>query len=80
MNIPKGVDNGVNLRISKKGHFSPTGPPGDLMLSVKVKPHPVFKRDGSDIHTDLYINLSQAVLGTDVAVNTLYGDVKMKID
>jgi DnaJ-class molecular chaperone len=32
INIPKGVDNGVNLRVSKKGHFSPVGPPGDLMV------------------------------------------------
>ena len=32
INIPKGVDNGVNLRVSKKGHFSPAGPPGDLMV------------------------------------------------
>jgi DnaJ-class molecular chaperone len=59
VNIPKGVDTGVNLRISKKGHFSPSGPPGDLMLAVKVKPHPYFRREGSDIHTDYYINLSQ---------------------
>jgi molecular chaperone DnaJ len=58
INIPKGVDNGVNLRVSKKGHFSPVGPPGDLMVQIKVKPHPYFKRDGSDIQTDLYISVS----------------------
>ena len=50
--VPKGVDNGVNLRISKKGHTSLGGTPGDLMVQVKVKPHPYFKRDGSDIHTE----------------------------
>ena len=59
--IPKGVDNGVNLRVSKKGHFSAVGPPGDLMVQVKVKPHPYFKRDGSDIQTDLYISVSQVI-------------------
>jgi len=80
INVPKGVDNGVNLRVSKKGHFSPVGPPGDLMVQIKVKPHPYFKRDGSDINTDLYITLSQAVLGAELGVKTLYGDVKMKID
>lgn len=80
INIPKGVDSGVNLRVSKKGHFSTVGPPGDLMVNVKVKPHPYFKRDGSDIHTDLYITLSQAVLGAELPVKTLYGDIKMKID
>ena len=78
--IPKGVDNGVNLRVSKKGHFSPVGPAGDLMVQIKVKPHAYFKRDGSDILTDQYITVSQAVLGADLNVKTLYGDIKMKVD
>ena len=80
INVPKGVDSGVNLRVSKKGHYSPVGPPGDLMVQIKVKPHPYFKRDGSDINTDLYITISQAVLGAEIPVKTLYGDIKMKID
>ena len=80
INIPKGVDSGVNLRVSKKGHFSPVGPPGDLMVQIKVKPHPYFKRDGSDINTDLYITVSQAILGAEIPIKTLYGDIKMKID
>lgn len=58
INIPKGVDNGVNLRVSKKGHSGLGGPPGDLMIQVKVKPHPYFKRDGSDILTDQFISIS----------------------
>lgn len=58
INIPKGVDNSVNLRISKKGHFSTMGPPGDLMIEVKVKSHPYFKREDADIHTDLYVTVS----------------------
>jgi molecular chaperone DnaJ len=57
--VPKGVDNGINLRISKKGHFSNIGgSPGDLLVSIKVKPHMYFKRDGSDIHTDSFITVS----------------------
>ena len=59
MTIPKGVDNGVNLRVSRKGHFSTMGPPGDLMIAVKVKPHPYFKRDGYDIHTEQFLTLSE---------------------
>ena len=59
INIPKGVDNGVNLRLSKKGHYSVQGPPGDLMVHVKVKSHPYFKRDGSDIYTELYVSVAQ---------------------
>ena len=58
INIPKGVDNGVNLRISKKGHYMGGGPPGDLLINVKVKSDPYFKRDGSDIYTDLYVSVS----------------------
>ena len=58
INIPKGVDSGVNLRVSKKGHAGQGGPAGDLILNIKVRPHSYFKREGSNIHTDLYLNIS----------------------
>ena len=58
INIPKGVDNNVNLRVAKKGNGALAGPPGDLLINIKVKPDPYFRRDGSDIHTDLYLNVS----------------------
>jgi molecular chaperone DnaJ len=80
INIPKGVDNGVNLRVSKKGNAGVGGPAGDLMIQVKVKPHPYFKRDGSDIHTEQFLSIADAVLGSEVKVTTLYGDIRMKID
>ena len=79
INIPKGVDNGVNLRVSKKGNAGLGGPAGDLMIQVKVKPHPYFKRDGSDIHTELFLSIADAVLGSEVKVKTLYGDIRMKV-
>jgi molecular chaperone DnaJ len=79
INIPKGVDNGVNLRVAKKGHAGMGGPAGDLIINVKVRPHNYFKREGSNIHTDAYINISEAVLGGEVSVRTLYGDVKLKL-
>jgi len=44
-----------------------------------VKPHAYFKREGSNIHTDLFISIAQAVLGAEVSARTLYGDVRMKI-
>lgn len=56
--IPKGVDSGVNLRMSKKGNFSLRGEPGDLLIKVNVKPHPYFKREGSDIITDKFITFT----------------------
>lgn len=79
INIPKGVDNGVNLRVAKKGHCGNGGPYGDLIIHVKVRPHSYFKREGANILTDLYLNISQAVLGSDVVVKTLYGNVTIKI-
>jgi molecular chaperone DnaJ len=80
INIPKGVDNGVNLRVSKKGNSGMGGPAGDLMIGIKVKPHPYFKREGSDIHTDLHVSIADVVLGSEIKVKTLYGDIKMKVD
>lgn len=80
INIPKGVDSGVNLRVAKKGNAGLGGPAGDLMIQVKVKAHPFFKRDGADVHTELFISIADAVLGSEVKVRTLYGDIRMKID
>jgi molecular chaperone DnaJ len=79
INIPKGVDNGVNLRVSKKGHSGSGGPAGDLIVHVKVKPHAYFKREGANIHTDLFVSLGQVVLGAEIPVRTLYGNVRLKV-
>jgi molecular chaperone DnaJ len=77
--IPKGVDSGVNLRMSKKGNFSLKGEPGDLLIKVTVKPHPLFKREGSDIVTDREITFSQAALGAAIKIDTLWGKQEVKI-
>lgn len=58
VNVPKGVDSNTNLRISKKGNVRFGHPPGNLYVSLHVKPHNYFKRDGADIHTDLYLTIS----------------------
>ena len=50
------------------------------MINVRVTPHTYFKRDGSDILTDLYVSIADIVLGSEVKVKTLYGDIRMKID
>lgn len=75
-----GVDNGVNLRMNGKGHTSRHGPPGDLMIKVKVKDHPYFKRDKFDIHTDQFITVSEAILGGETVAKTLGGDIKLTIN
>ena len=56
--IPKGVDNGVNLRMTKKGNQTTKGDAGDLLIKVVVRPHPYFKREGYDIITDKYISVT----------------------
>ena len=58
ISIPKGVDSGVNLRMSKKGNYSLRGDAGDLLIKVNVKAHPYFKREGSDILTEKSISLT----------------------
>lgn len=50
------------------------------MITVKVKPHQLFKREAFDIHTDVFISVSEAILGSDCKVETLYGEVKIKLD
>lgn len=77
--MPKGVDSGVNLRVAKKGNAGEGGPAGDLIVNLKVKSHAYFKREGANIHSECYLSLSEAVLGSDVKVKTLYGEVKLKI-
>lgn len=79
IDVPRGVDSGVNLRVAKKGSAGQGGPPGDLLVTVKVKPHAYFKREGHNILTDCYLSLSQAVLGSEVKIKTLYGDLKLKV-
>lgn len=80
INIPKGVNEGMNLRVARKGHYSTGGQNGDLFVKVKIKPHAYFKRENFDIHTTYYINVSQAVLGAKVQVHTLNGEVTVTVD
>eukprot|EP00347_Sterkiella_histriomuscorum_P023826 403333254 len=77
--IPKGVDSGVNLRMSKKGNYSLKGDAGDLLIKVNVRPHPYFKRQGADILCDKKITLTQAILGAKVQVKTLTGTNEINI-
>lgn len=77
--VPKGVDSGVNLRLAKEGNVGFGGPPGDLIVNIKVKPHAYFKRDGANILSDCFLSISQAILGSEVKLKTLYGDLKLKV-
>ncbi len=58
ISIPKGVDNGMNLRLSKKGNYFLKGENGDLLIKVNVRSHPYFKREGVDIHTEKFVTMT----------------------
>lgn len=78
--IPAGIDNGSTIRLAGKGEAGiKGGVPGDLFLHVEIIPSQVWRREGIDIYSDQEINLLQAVLGDKIKVETLYGEVSLKI-
>jgi molecular chaperone DnaJ len=78
--IPAGVATGSRVRIAGKGQPGYNGGmPGDLFLNITVSPHPIFEREGNDLHTNIPIPLTIAVLGGEVKVPTLKGNLALKI-
>ena len=79
--IPPGVADGQKIRLKGKGEPSQDGgAPGDLTLTVTVRKHPVFERDGLNLRVDVPVTFSEATLGATIEVPTLGGDpVKLKI-
>jgi DnaJ-class molecular chaperone len=78
--IPPGTEDGSRIRLAGQGGpGADGGPPGDLYLTIHVRPHPFFTREGSNLHIELPITLTEALLGAEVAVPTLEGSVKLKI-
>src|SRR5665811_2478077 len=73
--IPVGVKDGQKIRLRGKGNPGDQGAPaGDLMLTVHVKPHAAFGRDGENLSVDLPVTFAEAALGATVSVPTLSGD------
>ncbi len=80
VNIPAGVDNGTRLRLTGEGQPGGNGGPnGDLFVIIKVEEHPVFDREGNDLHCTVPVNVAQAALGTDVDILTFDGLKTVKI-
>jgi molecular chaperone DnaJ len=78
--IPEGIDDGNRVRVGGKGADPPQGgPPGDLYVRVKVRPHPFFERDGNDIHTSVPITFPEAYRGAEIEVGTIHGPVRAKV-
>ncbi|MFC1963470.1 molecular chaperone DnaJ [Chloroflexota bacterium] len=80
LNVPAGVDDGTQIRISGEGDIGNRGgAPGNLYVVLSVKKHKVFRRDGDDILYELPINFTQAALGDEVEIPTLDGEAVLKI-
>ena len=79
--IPAGVLDGQKIKLRGKGQPSPNGGPnGDLIITVTVKPHAVFSRDGNNLRLSVPVTFAEAVLGATITVPTLGGDpVKLKV-
>ncbi len=78
--IPAGVQEGARIRLKGQGGVGlPGGPPGDLFLKVRFKPHPVFRVQGHDLESDLRVYPEQAVLGGQATAPTLDGSVTLTI-
>lgn len=80
LNIPAGINDSETIRISGKGDAGLNGgPAGDVYVTVQMQSHTLFERDGSDIYCDIPITYAQAVLGAEITVPTIDGDVKYEI-
>lgn len=81
INIPAGAREGIQLSVRGKGNDAPFGgTPGDLLVVVEEEEDKTIKREGDNLHQELYISFAEAALGTSKEVNTVGGKVKIKID
>lgn len=80
LTLPKGVSDGQVIRLQRQGQASMSGgAPGDLLVTVRLVPHPLFKVEGTDLRLDLPVSLDEAVLGAKIPVPTLSGKVQVTI-
>nr|YP_002049063.1 DnaJ protein [Paulinella chromatophora]ACB42853.1 DnaJ protein [Paulinella chromatophora] len=80
VNIPAGMDAGIRLRICDEGNAGLRGgPPGDLYVFVTIKPHPILKREGISILSEVSINYLQAILGDCIELETINGAETIEI-
>src|SRR5437763_4874518 len=78
--VPAGVEDGMRLRLSGEGEVGPGGrPPGDLSVETGERRHPVFTRDGDDLHCHFTLPMTAAALGTSVKLETLDGEESVDV-
>ena len=80
LKIPAGVEDGMQLALTGKGNYAPmNGISGDLIILIEEAAHKYLKRDGNNLHYDLFISISDAVLGCNPEIDTLNSKVKIKL-
>ncbi len=79
LTIPPGIQDGKTLRIRGHGESLGVGTSGDLLVTVSVQSHPTLTREGADLLTDATISITTAALGGSIRVQTLTGDVDLKV-
>ena len=78
--IPAGIDEGHQIRLSGEGEIGPRGgPAGNLYVAVHVTPHPLLRRDGTEIYYELQLSIVQAALGTRARIPTIEGEEELEI-
>lgn len=81
LDIPAGVEDGMQLSVSGKGNAGPfNGIPGDLIVVIEEIQHNELRRDGEHLHYDAYVNFVDAVLGESIEIPTVNGKVKIKVE
>tara|TARA_B100000963_G_scaffold79091_1_gene67224 strand:- start:19010 stop:20110 length:1101 start_codon:yes stop_codon:yes gene_type:complete len=78
--IPSGVEEGMQLKVQGKGNAFPGGINGDLIVLIEELGNENFVREGNNLHHDLYISISEAVLGISKELNLLKGKVRIKLE
>jgi len=80
INVPPGLADGARIRVSGKGHAGRNGgESGDLYITVAVEPHPLFRREGDDLHISVPIALHEAALGAKIEVPSLDGPARLRV-
>lgn len=79
--IPAGVSDGMQLKVSNKGNDAPgNSVPGDLIVAIEEIEHETLKREGENLHLDLYISFAEAVLGVSKDIDAVNGKVRIKLE
>jgi molecular chaperone DnaJ len=79
LKVPAGVDDGATIRLREHGEAVANGPKGDLYVHIRVKAHKNFTREGDLILSEEHVNMVDAALGTEIDVDTVDGNVRMKV-